>query len=119
AVPNLQWQRALLGGCLGGILGALGFAACSLVVSPMLGRFLGTALLGFCIGLMIALAEIAFRRYWLEITYGAREVRPVTLGPAPIAIGSDAGAAVFIAGAPPIAFRYRVEQDQVLAEDAA
>lgn len=117
AVPNLQWLRALLGGCLGGFVGALGFAACSLVVSPMLGRFLGAALLGFCIGLMIALAEVAFRRYWLEITYGAREVRTVTLGFAPISVGSDALASVFIAGAPPIALRYRVEQDQVLAED--
>jgi von Willebrand factor type A domain len=119
AVPNLKWQRALLGGCLGGLVGALGFTACSLVVNPMLGRFLGAALLGFCIGLMIALAEIAFRRYWLEITYGAREVRTVTLGTAAVSVGGDAAAAVFIAGAPPIALRYRVEQDQVLAEDAA
>jgi hypothetical protein len=118
AVPNLKWQRAYLGGCLGGFIGALAFAACSLVVGPMFGRFFGATVLGFCIGLMIALAEIAFRRYWLEITYGAREVRTVTLGPIAVSLGSDAAAAVFIAGAPPTALRYRVEQDRVLAEDS-
>lgn len=118
-VPNLKWPRALLGGGFGGLAGALGFVACSLLLGGGPGRVLGAAIVGFCIGVMIALAELAFRRYWLEITYGAREVRTVTLGRAAVVVGGDEGqAAVLVRGAAPIALRYRVEGDRVLCEDA-
>ena len=68
---------------------------------------------------MIALSEMVFRRIWLEITYGGREVRTVTLGIAPVAVGGDDSAAVYVAGAPPLACRYWMEDTRVLFEDAA
>jgi hypothetical protein len=84
----------------------------------MLGRWLGAALLGLCIGLMVALAELAFRRYWLEVTFGAREVRTVTLGAATVALGGDEkAAAVYVPGAPPRALGYRVAKNRVWCED--
>ncbi len=119
-VPNLKWQRAFVGGCIGGFLGALGFVAVSLMADATLGRWLGAAILGLCIGLMVALAEIASRRYWLEVRYGAREVRIVTLGAATVALGGDESVAgVYIPGAAPKALGYRVDKNRVFAEDFA
>jgi hypothetical protein len=36
----------------------------------MVGRFTGTATLGFGIGLMVVLVEVRSRRAWLEVRYG-------------------------------------------------
>jgi hypothetical protein len=78
----------------------------------------GAAILGFCIGLMVALAEVVFRRFWLEIAVSPREVRTVTLGGAPVTLGGDERAVTFfVAGAPRIALRYRVRGEEVLCED--
>lgn len=119
-VPNLKWYRSGLGGLVGGILGALGFLAISYVLGGLLGRVVGTVILGFFIGLMVALAELAFRRYWLEVTFGQREVRTVTLGSAAVSVGGDERAAsVYVAGAAPVALRYRMDHaGRVLCEDA-
>jgi hypothetical protein len=135
-VPNLRWHRGLLGGLLGGIFGALAFlliavllglliglaldASLGRYVGDALGQLAGAAVLGFWIGLMVALAELAFRSRWLEITYGTREVRTVTLGSAAVTIGGDdKRAAVVVQGAAPLAFRYRVDKNRVLCEDVA
>lgn len=119
-VPNLKTRRAFLGGCLGGFVGALGFALCSLFADAAVGRWLGAGLVGLCIGLMIALAEVAFRRYWLELSFGPREVRTVTLGPATVAVGGDEkAAAVFVPNAPAKAFGFRVQAHRVICEDFA
>jgi hypothetical protein len=89
-------------------------------VGDALGQLAGAAVLGFWIGLMVALAELAFRGRWLEITYGAREVRTVTLGSAAVTIGSDHKlASLVVHGAPPLALRYRVAKNRVLCEDVA
>ena len=37
------------------------------------GRLSGAAILGFCIGMMIALVEVALRQVWLRIGYGKGE----------------------------------------------
>jgi hypothetical protein len=117
-VPNLKGRRGLLGGTVGGFLGALGFLLVSLILGPFLGRWVGATILGFCIGLMVALAEQVFRRYWLEIAFGPREVRTVTLGAAAVSIGGDERRAlVYVPGAPAITLRYRVEGDRVLCDD--
>jgi hypothetical protein len=69
---------------------------------------------------MIALAEMVFRRYWLELVFSAREIRTVTLGSAPVGIGGDERlASVFIQGAAPLALRYRVDGKRVLVQDMA
>lgn len=117
-VPNLKLKRAFLGGCVGGAVGALVFALLSRFAPDMVGRWLGAAVVGFSIGLMIALAEVAFRRYWLEVAFGEREIRTVTLGPDTLAIGGDEKlAAVFVAGAPAKALGYRVDKNRVFCED--
>jgi Ca-activated chloride channel family protein len=117
-VPNLRWYRGLLGGAVGGVLGALAFIACSNHLGALLGRWLGAAILGFCIGLMVALAELVFRRYWLEITFGAREVRTVTLGAAPVTVGGDERlATVFVQGAPALALSFHVVNGCVLCQE--
>jgi Ca-activated chloride channel family protein len=119
-VPNLQWYRGLLGGVLGGLAGALGFVVVSLILPGWMARWFGAAILGFCIGLMVALAEMAFRRWWLEIRYSPRETRTVTLGAAVIGVGGDEkSAAVFIRGAPALALRYRLKEETVLCEEVA
>ena len=117
-VPNLKWQRAFLGGLLGGFLGGLGFVLVSLFADSFLGRLIGGALLGLFIGVMVALAEITSRRYWLEVAFGEREVRTVTLGAATLALGGDEKqVGVYVPNAPPKAFGYRVDKNRVFVED--
>jgi Mg-chelatase subunit ChlD len=118
-VPNLKWWRGLLGGLAGGALGAGAFLLAGVLLGSLLGRWLGAGVLGFCIGLMVALAELAFRRWWLEVAVSPREVRTVTLGAAAVSLGGDERLASFyVAGAPAVALRYWVEKGRVLCADA-
>lgn len=117
-VPNLRRLGGFLGGAAGGLLGALGFVALSALSGPAPARWAGAALLGFCIGMMIALAEKVFRRYWLEVRFGEREIRTYTLGPVPLAVGADeASATVCVRDAPPRALGYYVRGGRVVCED--
>jgi hypothetical protein len=118
-VPNLKWYRGMLGGLAGGIFGAVAFLLVNVMMGSLLGRWLGAAILGFCLGLMVALAELAFRRFWLEIAVSPREVRTITLGSTAISLGSDERrASFFIAGVAPVALRYWVDGNEVCCEDA-
>jgi hypothetical protein len=117
-VPNLKWWRGLAGGLVGGVLGALAFVLVSLAAGAFLGRWIGAGILGFCIGLMVALAELAFRRYWLEVAFSPREVRTVTLGSAAVSLGGDERrVAVAVPGSPPIVLRYWMDGERVLCEE--
>lgn len=117
-VPNLDAKKAALAGAGGGFLGAVAFAVLALA-ADLVGRFGGAAVLGFCIGLMVAVVEAAFRRAWLEVRFGEREVITVNLGPEPVKVGGDARAcAVWARGAPPVALKYWVRDGKVLCEDA-
>ena len=119
-VPNLKWYRGMLGGLAGGIFGAVAFLLVTLLMGSLLGRWLGAAILGFCLGLMVALAELAFRRFWLEIAVSPREVRTMTLGSTAISLGSDEKrASFFVAGAAPVALRLWVDGNEVCCEDAS
>ncbi len=117
-VPNLDRKKAAIAGVVGGLLGAIGFLIWS-NVADILGRFAGAALLGFCIGLMVAIVEAAFRRVWLEVRYGEREIIAVNLGPEPVKIGGDARACtIWARGASDVALRYFVRDGRVICEDA-
>lgn len=119
-VPNLVWWRGLVGGVMGGIAGAFCFLLLSLIMPDLLGRWFGALVLGFCIGLMVALAEMAFRRWWLEVRYGPREIRTVTLGAVPVTVGGDDRAATVVVGnAPPLLMRYGLDDDRVWCEEVA
>ncbi len=116
-VPNLDAKKSALAGVAGGFLGGLAFAILALAADT-LGRFGGAAFLGFCIGLMVAVVEAAFRRAWLEVRFGGREVVTVNLGPEPVKVGGDARACtIWARGADPVAMRYWIRDGKVLCED--
>jgi hypothetical protein len=116
-VPNLDRKKAALAGLVGGLLGAVGYLVWS-EAANWLGRLAGAALLGFCIGLVVAIVEAAFRRAWLEVRYGARETVTVNLGPEPVKVGGDSRACtVWARGATDVALRYFVRDGRVICED--
>ena len=122
SIPNLRWDKALIGGALGGIAGALGFLGATMLlpsnsIGDIGGRLVGATLVGFFIGLMVAWAEAAFRHAWLEIRYGAKEIRRVNLGTEPVSLGGDSRACtIFVAGGAPVALRYRISDAKVFRE---
>jgi Ca-activated chloride channel family protein len=117
-IPNLPLPRAVLGGTVGGAAGAMGFLMAAGALGDTSGRLTGAALLGFFIGVMVVLIEIAFRKAWLEISYGSKETRMVNLGAEPVSIGGNPNACtIYVAGAPAIAYRYRLDNGAVLCDD--
>lgn len=116
-IPNLSSWRATAAGSCGGLLGAGAFIAVSFV-GDVAGRLLGAAILGFALGLMVALVETAFRKVWLEVVDGPHEVRAVNLGATPVVIGGDGSkCTVLVAGAPGRALKFWAKDDQVFCLD--
>lgn len=116
-VPNLGVRPGLLGGLAGGAAGAVGFIAAS-VLNDTVGRLAGSVALGSGIGLMVALAELAFRKAWLEVRLNERERITVNLGPEPVRIGGEPRACtVWARGAAPIALRFFVRDGAVVCGD--
>ena len=117
-VPNLAPERAWIGGGIGGAVGAVAFLLASGALNDMSGRFLGATILGLVLGLLIVFIEAAFRKVWLDVSYGPKENVTVNLGDEPVTIGSDSNVCtVFAFGAPAIALRYRVVGDHIEYED--
>jgi Ca-activated chloride channel family protein len=118
-VPNLEPRRACIGGGIGGAAAAVAFLMASLL-SDVVGRFLGAAILGAFIGMMIALMEAVFRKLWLEVRYGQKEVVRVSLGAVPVRIGSDnRTCTIWARGARPLAVQYQVVEGRVMCLDYA
>ncbi len=118
-VPNLQPRYAWTGGSLGGAAAAVAFLFIAFL-GDMPARLLGAAILGACIGLMVALFEAAFREMWLEVRFGAREIVNISLGPSPVKIGSDSRACtIYAQGAHPLAVGYRLDDAGVECIDYA
>src|SRR5205807_131420 len=74
-IPNLSALKGMLSGALGGVLASLGFRALTAFfqgsAADVAGRLLSAAILGLCIGLVVAVVEIIFRTFWLQITDGS------------------------------------------------
>lgn len=118
-IPNLKWFYGLAGGAVGGAVGGLGYLKVTAVAGDLAGRWVGGLIVGFCIGLMVAIVEAAFRRAWLEVRFGARETIAVNLGPEPVKVGGDAKACtVWARGAAPLALRFFIRDGQVICDDA-
>ena len=93
-VPNLKMSRALQGGSIGGAMGAIGFLSVSQAFGDIAGRLLGAAIIGFFIGLMIALLEQLSREAWLVIHWNTKEQTKISLGTRPIFLGTSAEAQI-------------------------
>lgn len=118
-VPNLKRVRAAAGGGIGGLMGAIGLTWTASLLGVETGRIMGAVILGFFVGLMVGLVEAAFRKFWLDISYG-RESRTVNLGLEPVSIGSEQGSCtIYARNAAPVAYRYRLDQGGVVCEDIA
>lgn len=117
-VPNLKPTYGLVGGAIGGFVGGMGYLVIERVGGDLIGRLAGGLMLGLCIGVMVAVVEAAFRRAWLEIRYGPREVVTVNLGAEPVKIGSDAHlCTVWARGAANVALRYFIRNGRVICTD--
>ncbi len=119
-IPNLGLARGLAGGFVGGLLGGCLFVLLAVVSgsSVTAARIFGIASIGFCIGLMIAIIETAFREAWLEIRYSPKEIRTVSLGSQPVSIGGDSNiCTVYARNVAPVALRYLLIKGQILCED--
>lgn len=119
-IPNLSLGRAAFGGVVGGAVGALVFQITVGAAAPVVARLAGAAILGLCIGLMIALAEAVLREVWLVVHYGAGESRTVGLGREVVSLGSDAAqCTLYAAGALPVALRYWLDGGKVFCAPGA
>ncbi len=117
-IPNLTALRGLAGGFAGGIVGGIVFIGIAFTASATFGRLFGIAIIGFAIGLMIMLADALFRKAWIEVRYGPREARTLTLGSEPLRVGSDAAqCAIYVKNVPAMACAYRFEQGRVICDD--
>lgn len=118
-VPNLQRGKAAAGGAVGGCVGVLAYLPFAYLLGDWSGRIVGATILGSCIGVMLAIIEIATRRAWIEVLQEGYEKRIVNLGAAPVRVGSRETLELYIRGAAPEAFRFRLEGGRVLRETPA
>ncbi len=119
-IPNLGRLRGGCGGFIGGLLGGILFIVLSLVLTEFTGRLGGIALIGGFIGLMIVFAETLFRELWLEVAYGPKELRTISLGAEPISFGGDASVCtVYAQGVEPKAYIYSLDLGKVVCDDLA
>ena len=114
AVPNLKRGRAAAAGAAGGLVGAVAFEAAVRVAGAGPAVVVGAAALGLAVGLTVALVETLFREAWLEVHYGPREMRTVSIGGRPITVGGDLDCTVYVRGAPSIALRYLLLDGRIL-----
>jgi len=98
-IPNLQQRRALIGGGIGGGAGALGFLFAAGAFGDIAGRLVGAAILGFFIGLMIALIEALSREAWLIVHWTPKEQTKIALGATPVVLGSSDNAHIYLSKA--------------------
>ena len=121
-IQNLGTWRGFAGGAVGGVLGGIVFVLMG-QFAKMGGagsRMAGLAAIGFCIGLMLMFAEAFFREAWLEVRYGPKETRNVSLGAEPVSIGGDInGCTVYARDVAGVAFRYKLDHGHITCEDVA
>ncbi|WP_245602838.1 vWA domain-containing protein [Gloeothece verrucosa] len=98
-VPNLKLNRALIGGGMGGIAGAGGFLVATDYFGEIPARLIGAAILGFFIGLMIALIEQISSQARLIVHWSPKEQTSITLGEQPVILGSSNKAHVHLSQA--------------------
>ena len=104
---------------IGGLVGAIAFlVALSLLPKlDLVGRMMGTAILGISIGLMIALVETMFREACLEVIWAPMETTRLSLGTRPITVGGGDDN-VFVNGLPQHALRIEMVEGRITCTQA-
>jgi Ca-activated chloride channel family protein len=118
-VPNLKLNRALLAGAIGGSLGAIGFLLAANILGDVAGRLVGAAILGFFIGLAIALIEQLSRKASLIVHWNTKEQTTLSLGEKPIILGSSNEAHIYLPksqGFYPITAKIYTEKDKIIMQ---
>ncbi|AMW29195.1 MULTISPECIES: vWA domain-containing protein [Arthrospira] len=122
-VPNLPRKNAMIAGAVGGVFGSLSFLVLEAVTGVILARLAGATILGFCIGLAIALSEKLYSSLYssalLWVHWNNQECTMVSLGEKPIEIGSSRNAHVYLpkdAGFPEQFAQIFIEDGQVILE---
>ncbi len=98
-VPNLSTKRGLLGGVIGGIIGGICFLVIYGVLGEVTARLIGAGVIGFFIGLMIALIEQMTRKAWIIVEWTPNEKTTLTVGSEPIVLGSSENAHIYLSKA--------------------
>ena len=114
-IPNLPKIRAGIGGMVGGLIGSLAFLLASSWMTELaiVGRMMGTIILGISIGLMIALVETLFREAYIEVVWAPMETTRLSLGARPITVGTSKDD-VFVRGLPENALRVEMIDGRII-----
>ena len=118
-IPNLKSNKGILGGALGGFLGCIGFIITSYLFVDNLGRLIGMTILGFFLGLMIALIEQISRQASVLIHWGPKEKTILSLGQNPVILGSSPDSHIYLRkdhGYPPITGKIYQQEDKIYLE---
>lgn len=118
-VPNLKVSKGLIGGGIGGVLGGVSFLVITNASGALIGRLVGSAIIGFCIGAMIALLEVLSKDARLIIHWSENEKREILLGDRPIVLGYSDDADVYLRkdqGYFPITAKILKENEQIIMQ---
>jgi Ca-activated chloride channel homolog len=120
-IPNLKQYRGLLGGALGGSLGAIGFLIASGIVADLPGRIVGATVLGGCIGMMIFWEEARQlqKQAHLLVQWNPTEQTKILLGAQPIWLGTSSEAKIPLSKADgffPLTAKIFKEGDTIILE---
>jgi Ca-activated chloride channel homolog len=118
-IPNSSKFKALIGGTVGGGLGALSFVLIVNSLGDINARLLGATILGFFLGLMIILID-AFKEAWLIVHWNSQEKSSISLGSQPIILGCSDKAHIYLSnhhGFAPIVAQIYLQQQKIIYED--
>ena len=89
-IPNIPRPKTLLCGAAGGFVGAIGFMFIVAVMSfsDFGGRMAGAMVLGFSVGIAVAMAEMMAREAFLVVHWAKNETSTVNIGQAEVEIGT-------------------------------
>jgi len=118
SIPNLARRHALIAGAVSGTIGALLYVTVGTHLGGFLSRMIGALALGFAMGLMIVIAEAAYREHWLEVAYAPDDRRIVNLGPQAVTIGGNRVSHESNGRTPQTdALTYRVEEGTIVCQE--
>jgi hypothetical protein len=116
-IANLSKKGALLGGFVGGVIGALFFVFIANSFGGTPGRLIGAFLVGACVGAMVGIIEAAISEAWLNVIYAANERTTINLGQKPVTFGTGKTDTVFVRGTAEAALTFKLENGAILCTE--